>query len=122
MNPDAKPDFLETTTGANWQAMAAEQLIMGKGLKIGNVQYLEADALADRLLVLTAKALIAGRDTEGNYAQMLLAAALGDGRVSRACFEGLMGRRYAEELALEMVAPFAVWAEKQMAEDAENER
>lgn len=101
--PDCTESFIDTVAGDAWATGAAEQLMECKPLVIGNIERLGAFALADKLAVLTCEAA----DEDGNFAAMILYAALGEGDKARAAFEAFMGRKFVENLAYEMVAEFA---------------
>lgn len=101
--PDCTESFIDTVAGDAWATDAADQLMECKPLVIGNRERLEAFALADKLAELTCQAA----DDDGNFAAMILYAALGEGDKARAAFEAFMGRKFVENLAYEMVSEFA---------------
>ena len=101
--PDCTESFIDTVAGDAWASDAADRLMECKPLKIGNLERLGAFALADKLAERTCEAF----DPDGNFAAMILYAALGEGDKARAAFEAFMGRKFVENLAYEMVAEFA---------------
>lgn len=101
--PDCTESFIDTVAGDAWATGAAEQLMECKPLVINGVEKLGAFALAEKLAELTCEAY----DPDGNFAAMILYAALGEGDKARAAFEAFMGRKFVENLAYEMVAEFA---------------
>lgn len=103
--PDCTESFIDTAAGDAWATDAADRLMDCNPLVIGNRERLGAFALADKLAELTCQA--ADDDDDGNFAAMILYAALGEGDKARAAFEAFMGRKFVETLAYEMVAEFA---------------
>lgn len=101
--PECETKFIDTAEGSNWADGVAQDLMACKPLKIGGKEVIKAFDLADKLAELTACAF----DPDGNYAAMILAAALGDGDRAKACFEAFMGAKYVENLAYEMAAQHA---------------
>lgn len=101
--PECDTKFIDTAEGSNWADGVAQDLMACKPLVIGGKEVIKAFELADKLAELTADAF----DPDGNYAAMILAAALGDGDRAKACFEAFMGKQYVENLAYEMAAEHA---------------
>ncbi len=101
--PECDKKFIDTAEGSNWAEGVAQDLMACKPLKIGGKEVIKAFDLADRLAELVSDAF----DPDGNYAAMILAAALGDGDRAKACFEAFMGKQYVENLAYEMAAQHA---------------
>lgn len=103
--PECETKFIDTAEGDAWAKCVADDLMACKPLKIGGKEVIKAFDLADKLGELVSAAF----DSDGNYAAMILAAALGDGDRAKACFEAFMGKQYVENLAYEMAAE---WAEE----------
>lgn len=101
--PECTESFIDTADGSNWAEGVAQDLMACKPLVIGGKEVIRAFDLADKLSELVA----AASDPDGNYAAMILAAALGDGDRAKACFEAFMGKQYVENLAYEMAAEHA---------------
>lgn len=101
--PECDTKFIDTAEGSNWAEGVAQDLMACKPLVIGGREVIKAFDLADRLAELTCEAF----DPDGNFAAMILAAALGDGERAKSNFEAFMGKQYVENLAYEMAAQHA---------------
>lgn len=110
--PDETPDPLEITEVVNWIDSMADQLMVGRSVKIG-LRTLVYDAYFMARVANEAAARHNDGRAESNLGALILAALDYEPAMAAACARAIFGaeRDWCKELAVELLEPFAadIW-------------